>query len=180
MARRILQLISHPPSVQHFSQISSWNVQQKIFFSSCFNVIYWVENLYFPVRFFPPLSWLPSCLHPQRNMQKSSNAFWNMSGKIQMITHEILRNYCNSPLFLLSWNVCFFFIHNISSAEFACVEQTKRYAYAMNDKTNFFRIANIRTADDSRHVKELNDVLCRRFNIIKICFIIRGLQINCS
>lgn len=55
-----------------------------------FNVIYWVENFYFPAR--------EKILSPdeeQRNMQKSLMHF-ETCRDMQMITHEILRNYCIS------------------------------------------------------------------------------------
>lgn len=55
-------------------KISSWNAAEK-YLSLMFNVIYWVENFYFPARegkIF--LHWRAA------KYAKITNAFWNMSG----------------------------------------------------------------------------------------------------
>lgn len=82
-----------------------------------------------------------------------------------MITHEILRNYC-----------IFFAFANISFAIFTCVEPEEIYVriYAMNDKNELLP-HHEHTIESFFHIRNAS---CRRFNIIKICFIIWGLQIN--
>lgn len=140
-----------------------------------------MENFYFPVRFSlcfldisPPLS----SVHPKRNMQKSlmhcilkhvgensNDNSWNIEKLLQFSS------------FSFSRNVCFFvrFQHIIRCSRLCGTNQ--RYAYAMSDKNEFLP-HNEQTMADMWKAEEwvinwmLDDVLCRRFNIIKICSII--------
>lgn len=101
--------------LSNIKKISSWNAAENIRLSWCSNVIYWVENFYFPAG--ERIAWknfLSAKLHIAAKYAKITNAFWNMSGYMQMITHEILKNYCSFFLSLASQR----FIRHI----FACVE----------------------------------------------------------
>lgn len=116
---------------------------------------------------------------------KITNAFWNMSGYMQMITHEILKNYCISFSFLWAFFLSFFsffffaaFLQHFIHHTRLCATEIVVYMQRMI-KMSCFRIANVRCNAIVRELwGRMKDVSCRRFNIIKICFIIPGLQIN--
>ena len=75
------QYLVHRHSAVFFSlfsekkrKISSWNAAEK-YLSLMFNVIYWVENFYFPAREGKNFSHQRAAKYA-----KITNAFWNMSG----------------------------------------------------------------------------------------------------